>query len=864
MARRRFKFRFLQCRNMNENETSSDKRLQQSFEFKDSQIKLLTDQNTLLLHAISSLEEKNNKLFEESKYARLKLESLNKEVNSLTSTNQLRLSKIQYFERELKEETVKRNLVTKQNETLLSLSKDEKSKHLAVYEKLTAIKSEVNKKEKLLSELTTSLEKSVSEANMFKKENRSFLQEMSGFRQKLKNLETENIRIKHDFEVEVESLQDQVRLRKQHHYNMLQKLDKTELRSKHFEKENIGLQEKIQLVSHSLLDTKNKLLSYEEATEKKAFEKNIYKDKEKNMQEELFSANKKRLKFEKIVKKLEDENFSLKHQVSNLGDKVFELLQRLKIADTMKTKNMELLKQRETDSLALVKRTDRLNAKLLKNTKETASLKGKLDEAKSKIYVLTQSLSKIAQKMKSEVSHSLAQKERWKKIEEENGSLVNRIEFLITKLRSQDEVHRLDCEKLRDLSNKIKLIEKALIGEQQKIRKAKDINESLVDSLQLKNYENEKLQTELRLIKSKILKGKSLDKKEERNIIVSDCSEIEKESITSHKFRLVENFQNVKGLFMLTPLSKSSLGQEILKYFKFTKFLIELHGNTSTKKHIVLKLKGLLETIYQYKVDAKKLNEKTAKLASSLEKSIATESQLLNKSLKIEDSKRKLLLRYITDKLEKFSVKYNEATSGKIINLNLRNFDIEEEECHVITAALKSFNPLIKQGKMYKRINLKIDLSDNLIDDDGLKAFFPLINNIKQASDIKFDLLDLNGNLITAQGVEYIAEILRQKNDVIRHVHIHAAGKIEALGAKVVNAREIKVDTVFVIDCGRKGLIDKKASISSINTSTITTSCKQKHKISLGRKTVKIKTPRLLQLNHDTTRLITKERNRLI
>eukprot|EP01034_Spumella_vulgaris_P025554 gene25554-32024_t len=101
----------------------------------------------------------------------------------------------------------------------------------------------------------------------------------------------------------------------------------------------------------------------------------------------------------------------------------------------------------------------------------------------------------------------------------------------------------------------------------------------------------------------------------------------------------------------------------------------------------------------------------------------------------------------------------NEGTGGV---LQLPESNITDEEIHALAALLRN-NTSIEE----------LNLRGNNITDDGARALGAVL-----AGRSGLRLVDLRGNKI--------AEAL-ERSERVRHVYVHAGGKIEALGAQVVD-----------------------------------------------------------------------------
>jgi myosin protein heavy chain len=127
-----------------------------------------------------------------------------------------------------------------------------------------------------------------------------------------------------------------------------------------------------------------------------------------------------------------------------------------------------------------------------------------------------------------------------------------------------------------------------------------------------------------------------------------------------------------------------------------------------------------------------------------------------------EDAKRRMLLRYI-HAVKEHALSVNGGSGGV---LQLPESNITDEEIHALAALLRN-NTSIDE----------LNLRGNVITDDGARALGAVL-----AGKSGLRLVDLRGNKIGKGAIRVLAEAL-ERSERVRHVYVHAGGKIEALGA---------------------------------------------------------------------------------
>ncbi len=90
---------------------------------------------------------------------------------------------------------------------------------------------------------------------------------------------------------------------------------------------------------------------------------------------------------------------------------------------------------------------------------------------------------------------------------------------------------------------------------------------------------------------------------------------------------------------------------------------------------------------------------------------------------------------------------------------------LTDEEVHAISA-------LLRKNETIAVLNLQ----GNLITDEGCRSLSSVLSGPSSLQNI-----DLRRNRITRNGIKLIVEAL-ERSERVRHVHVHAGGKIEAMG----------------------------------------------------------------------------------
>lgn len=124
--------------------------------------------------------------------------------------------------------------------------------------------------------------------------------------------------------------------------------------------------------------------------------------------------------------------------------------------------------------------------------------------------------------------------------------------------------------------------------------------------------------------------------------------------------------------------------------------------------------------------------------------------------------------------------------------LQLPDSNVSDEEAHAIAA-------LLKGNQTITELNLRA----NKVSDEGARALAAVLSG-----RTALRVVDLRGNMVSRSGIRALAEAL-ERNDKVRHVYVHAGGKVEALGTGGAEqskpptqapAPMLTVETVCVVD----------------------------------------------------------------
>ena len=152
-----------------------------------------------------------------------------------------------------------------------------------------------------------------------------------------------------------------------------------------------------------------------------------------------------------------------------------------------------------------------------------------------------------------------------------------------------------------------------------------------------------------------------------------------------------------------------------------------------------------------------------------------------------EDAKRRTLLQYVSTVKNMAATEAERGGDGQV--LQLTDSGIGDEEVHALAALLRGENNITE-----------LILRNNGITNDGARALGAVLS-----APCGLRSVDLRENKVGEIGIRSLAEAL-ERSARVRHVYVHAGGKIEALGTMDNGQHNeskqpmMKVSTVCVVD----------------------------------------------------------------
>ena len=525
----------------------------------------------------------------------------------------------------------------------------------------------------------------------------------------------------------------------------------------------------------------------------------------RELQQRLEKAEQERIR-------MEAEARDSGEQLREMAEKVFQLLERLKLAELGKTKAVEALRKKEQELVAQKKKNSRL---LKESTAEgKARVKAELDKKVliDQIRALKKHNAELAARCREEVKAKLKEHEDKKNAQEKVRTLGGRLSFLLNKLQADEESKIITREEMKKMEAQLRTLTERNNELSQKLSATGESNRIITHAMRLKQEElqnmairHDALQRQLQDKDVDIAAQKRQEQEQETTVDKGEAS-VDEVRARGGRGRFFTEAKPTQGLLLIGSKKKTAL--ELMERLDINTFLKRAQKSAHFKERVIEKVAQLMGLLAVEEEERVRLSEEGDSRADQVDH-LARKTGYLQERLHLEEeAKRRTLLRYIhsvkaqaTAQLETarltqdFDINSDSlASNGGVIQL--AESGIGDEEVHALAALLRGNGNITE-----------LNLRANVVTDEGARALGAVL-----AGSSALRTIDLRENSVGKGGVRGIAESL-ERADRVRHVYVHAGGKIEALGTGTwaaprdgddgsggQAAPQVTVETVCVVD----------------------------------------------------------------
>lgn len=774
-------------------------RAAEAMKMKDEQIRILTEQNGKLLESIDHAEQEINALQLEKLTIEEENRSLHEKNFEVQSKAQAADGQLEEIRTESSDREKELKIMTAQNTELLRLLEAEEGNNANLAAECEVSRSEARDlKGKYEALINTS--KSYEElANKSVREGQLQAEEVRLLRAEVEHLKQQSNEMSMKTTVEIESLQEQLRVRKEKQYQLLEKLQQQEEARRQAEDQVSCMDDRIRELRTKTSETETQLqleinskLSQEDANRKLVFDTQALSDENKELTSKWEKSEQERLR-------LEAEARDSGEQLREMAEKVFQLLERLKLAELGKTRSMEALRTKEQEVHALKKKNTRL---INESTKEgKARVKAELDKKvlEDQIRALKKHNAQLGQRCKEEAKLKIREEEERKEAEEKVRTLNGRLSFLLNKVQTDEEEKVVQREDTKKMEGQLQNLAERCETLQKDLDSSEDRNRNLAQKIDLKDEEVQATKIKLEALEQLVNEQEeSKEGKENQHLASKGCQQ--DRPLAGGRLRFFVESKPTLGMVLIK--GKCVKDREWLDTTGCNGFLRKALKSQNTQEMLIQKLAELYGSAITQEEDREKIENELKERDEEVERLDKKVDYMHCKLSTEEESKRRTLLRYVN--AVKASVSLGEPGSEKdreevgrvgAGKIRLPEANLTDEEVHAVASTLQNNQSIAE-----------LNLRGNFITDEGSRAIAALLSGPSTLRNV-----DLRGNRISRNGVKILASALERSRRV-KHVYVHAGGKIEALGTNdlegIRSSEEaaddaiplVSVDTVCVVD----------------------------------------------------------------
>jgi hypothetical protein len=772
-----------------------ESRAAEALRMKDEQIRVLQEQNSHLLRSLDQVEEESNRLQLEKLAAEDEARRLREQNYELQSKARAESSALKKVQQEASDKDRQLKILSDQNAELLRLLEGEEKTAGELNKENGRLREELeglrDQYQGLLSSAKTQEELAMQAA----REGKLRGEELRLLRSEAEQLRSQSLDMKRKAQVEIESLQEQLRVRKEKQYALLEKAQSAEEAQRKAEDQAGALEERLQGMAAKVVELETQL-------QVEARAKAMQQEANKELANEEANLRRANLELQQKIESVEAERVRLEAEARDAGDqlremaeKVFQLLERLKLAELGKTKAVEAVRTREAELAALRKKAGRL----VKESSKEGQLRVKAEmvakELADQMRALRQHNGQLAARSKEEVRAKLKEHEERQAAEDKVRTLSGRLTFLLNKLQADEEAKVAQREEIKRLEAQLRASSSR--GEElaEQLSRVGESNRVVAQALREKTQELQETLAERDALRTRVERGdgevfaasgrvrdSTMPGAVEAAAGASEPSPRTVEA-TGGKGRFYVESQAGTGVLSIQG-GRPSAG-DLVRRLGINEWLRRAQKSASFKERACEKLAHVLGLLLVAEERADALNEQrdaavedsgqASRLSAAVQKRLAEE----------EEARRRTLLRYVHTVRDVASVAPSVANA-----VVLTDSFIGDEEAHALAAAMRGASRSIQE----------LVLRGNAIGDEGARAIGALL----ALDGCPLRSVDLRGNRIGREGITALAESLERRHDV-KHVYVHAGGKIEALGSTAqqsVSSEDgvLTVDTLCVVD----------------------------------------------------------------
>lgn len=618
---------------------------EQRQKMKEEQCRILSSQNNELIASLDRAEEELETLQRE----RITLEKDNKALREGNFDLQARTKSAETRLEEVKSdyEDVQSQLetMTTKNAELFNLLEREEAHTAKINSELEACRIESQDMGEKYNALVQSSKESEEAARNAIRENQLKTDEIRVLRAEVEQLKHKNSELTIQSTVELDAVQEQLRLRKEKQYQLLGKLQSQEEASRQAEdhakemEQNVrDLRQKSSELQTALQLETNARISQDNSKRTLTIDFEAMSAENKELCSKLQESEQDRLKLEAEARDNGD-------QLREMAEKVFQLLERLKLAELGKKKSMEALTKKEQELFTLKKQ----QIKIVEDNANQRRIRERVEVEKRAVDDQLRGLKKVnsqlSQKLKEEAKCRIREEEAGKEATEKVRTLDGRLAFLLNRLQTDEEARSVQQDEIKKMESQLQSATQRCETLQTKLTQAEDSAREANEKLQQsdKDLKETKIKHQSMELTLKLQEEQSL--KEERRAIQSKGKSADSSNLAGGQLRFFVDSRPSLGHAVIAgkcPKDKVWINEK-----GCNNFLRKILKSQNSQEPLVKKIAELYGAILVGEEQLEKAKDDLKARGDDIDRYERELNKIQTDVFKEEESKRRILLRYI-------------------------------------------------------------------------------------------------------------------------------------------------------------------------------------------------------------------------
>jgi chromosome segregation ATPase len=568
------------------------------------------------------------------------LRQSNFELQARTKSAESQLDDIKSAHEDLEQQLT---TMTSKNTELFNLLEAEEANMSKVKQDFEQCKSDLTSLRKKYGSLVQSSKDAENAAASATRENILKTEEVRVLRIEVDQLKQKNADLHNQTTVELDAVQEQLRLRKEKQYQLLGKLQSQEEISRQAE-------DRAKELEHTVHELRQKNSELHTALQLETSSRISQTNSNRTMRIDLQSMTDENKELNSKLSEMEQERLKLEAEARDNGDqlremaeKVFQLLERLKLAELGKKKSTEALAKKEQELFTVKK----LNNKMTEDVVDMKRVRERIEAEKRDLEDQLRGLKKVntqlGHKLKEEAKVRLREEEACKEANEKIQTLEGRLAYLLNRLQTDEEARSVQQGELKKMESQI----------QSTTQKCEVLQTKLSESEASNREANDKMQQSEKQLKEAKIKLESIEQTlqmqedkafhaERRAIQMKDSSE---KHLAGGQLRFFVD--NRPSLGYLVIAGKSPKDKAWIDEKGCNAFLRKVCKSQNAAESLTKKIAEMYGII----VSGEEKTEKALNEVKAREEDLERMDRELNKMQSLicseEESKRRILLRYI-------------------------------------------------------------------------------------------------------------------------------------------------------------------------------------------------------------------------